>query len=349
MEATVYPSIHDNYQYFPVQPDSPRSATLRYRSTSCQSNGTNQYGSWIFFRFLCRVLHYTTAPDRRRSRTVRSCRRFWDAAAGHRRARSHGGTYSTKAIEDTPDGRGRGPSSICLRQFGVSQRSSGLVLQGRRRCIRARGGQLRRSTQSNDLDPRVRPDELMEPMYPHVERLREAASRGLSRTHIPRSTIDIDFPATPFSSARDGARPTTTLGALTISGDHARWERRRIDFRRRIRPSTQTSVNEWRSSCVMTDAGTRFPSCNEAARTLSCKRNPLDECPPQQQPTIHEGLSSSTSQDSRPGRRGRRCPRSRRRCSRSSSRGRGCTSRSGSGRRSSRRRRGSMDRRSLRP
>jgi hypothetical protein len=51
MEATVYPGIHDNYQYFP---SSPLSKSAPWQPIDVfQTKGTNQYGVWIFFHYLC--------------------------------------------------------------------------------------------------------------------------------------------------------------------------------------------------------------------------------------------------------------------------------------------------------
>ena len=57
MEATVYGSIHDNYQYFAASPLSSEVARDPGGRSTCSSrDGGNQYGAWIFFRFLCEIL-----------------------------------------------------------------------------------------------------------------------------------------------------------------------------------------------------------------------------------------------------------------------------------------------------
>jgi hypothetical protein len=99
MEATVYPTIHDNYQYFP---SSPLSRSRPWRPVDLfQPNGTNQYGSWIYFRFLC---EWMTDPDPTHHpiSTQPNCsilKDIWTAAAVTKGTKS-GGTYSTRAIKN---------------------------------------------------------------------------------------------------------------------------------------------------------------------------------------------------------------------------------------------------------
>ncbi len=105
MEATVYPSIHDNYQYFP---SSPISKSQPWRPIDLfQSQGTNQYGVWIFFHFLCQQFGGCDVV-----------REIWEDAAAAP-GTSNGLLYSTQAVEQAISDRG-GSFADVFRQFSVA-------------------------------------------------------------------------------------------------------------------------------------------------------------------------------------------------------------------------------------
>jgi mannose-6-phosphate isomerase-like protein (cupin superfamily) len=114
-EADVYPAIHDNYQYFPA---SPLSKTMPLKPIDrWEDNGLNQYGSWIFFRFLAEFFTdpshpIATAPD------PAFVHEIWhDAKATP--GTIDGGEYSTEAIESFLGAHGETFPSV-FRQFGVA-------------------------------------------------------------------------------------------------------------------------------------------------------------------------------------------------------------------------------------
>lgn len=112
MEASVYPSIHDNYQYFP---SSPISKSAPWRPVDLfQPQGGNQYGVWIFFHFLCQ--QYPDGCD--------IVQDIWDRAAVTPGTKS-GGTYSTQALSDELAARGDSFAEI-FRQFGVANSNTTL-------------------------------------------------------------------------------------------------------------------------------------------------------------------------------------------------------------------------------
>ncbi|MEO8290520.1 MAG: MXAN_6640 family putative metalloprotease [Gaiellaceae bacterium] len=121
MEATVYPTIHDNYQYFQSSPLS-RSNPWYPIDIFRGSAGSQQYGSWIFYRFLAEyftgvtttgTFPITTAPN------TLFARQIWENAASP--GGTNGGAYSTEAIEQMIADQGSGDTfPDLLRQFGVA-------------------------------------------------------------------------------------------------------------------------------------------------------------------------------------------------------------------------------------
>jgi len=105
MEATVFPSIPDNYQYLP---SSPLSKTRPWVSIdSFQPQGTNQYGVWIFFHFLCEKYGNCDIV-----------RDIWNRAAAVKGTKN-GQLYSTQAVEQAIANQGDTFADV-FRQFGVA-------------------------------------------------------------------------------------------------------------------------------------------------------------------------------------------------------------------------------------
>jgi hypothetical protein len=117
MEADVYPTIHDNYQYFPASPLSktrPSKPIDRW-----EQSGLNQYGSWIFFRFLAEYFTSPTHPmPSNTAPNAAFVREIWQDAKAVP-GTINGGLYSTQAIEDFLADHGENFTSI-FRQFGVA-------------------------------------------------------------------------------------------------------------------------------------------------------------------------------------------------------------------------------------
>jgi Family of unknown function (DUF6055) len=111
MEASVYPSIHDNYQYFP---SSPISKSAPWRPIDLfQPQGGNQYGVWIFFHFLCQ--QYGDCDI---------VREIWvDAEAAD--GTKNGGLYSTQAVEQAISDHGDTFADI-FREFSVANSNTTL-------------------------------------------------------------------------------------------------------------------------------------------------------------------------------------------------------------------------------
>lgn len=116
MEADVYPKIHDNYQYFPASPLSktePSKPIDRW-----EQKGLNQYGSWIFFRFLA---EYFSSPGVHPAPTAPNpafVKEIWDQAKAQP-GTINGLQYSTEAIESFLGANGESFASI-FRQFGAA-------------------------------------------------------------------------------------------------------------------------------------------------------------------------------------------------------------------------------------
>jgi hypothetical protein len=119
MEADVYPSIHDNYQYFPLSPlskSNPHRPIDRWGNSRTVFDGT-QYGSWIFFRFLAEFFTDTTHPIATAPNPAFVHEIWQDAKAVPKT--TNGGEYSTEAIETFLGAHSEDFPSI-LRQFGVA-------------------------------------------------------------------------------------------------------------------------------------------------------------------------------------------------------------------------------------
>jgi hypothetical protein len=116
MEADVYPAIHDNYQYFRA---SPLSKTTPLKPIDqWEDGGLNQYGSWIFFRFLA---EYFSSPGVHPAPTAPNpafVHEIWmDAKA--QPGTIKGLEYSTQAIETFLGNHGETFRSV-FRHFGVA-------------------------------------------------------------------------------------------------------------------------------------------------------------------------------------------------------------------------------------
>jgi hypothetical protein len=261
MEATVYPTIHDNYQYFPA---SPLSRSRPWRPVDLfQPNGTNQYGSWIYFRFLC---EWMTDPDPTHHpiSTQPNCsilKDIWDAAAVNKGTKS-GGTYSTQAIKDELAADGQVFVDL-FRRFGAANADPTAFY---------RDGALYTKAGSNATSYPVYPlppgGTVPMGMY-HMSNdyVRVAPDAGANAL-----TIDIDFPGSPFTPRASVLvyDKTGTLVAndeIGLDGDG-----------NSIAPYTVNSFSTTTVSkviVVLTNAGSRF-TCHRGT-TLSCGGNPRDD------------------------------------------------------------------------
>ena len=105
MEASVFPSIHDNYQYFP---SSPLSKQQPWRPIDLfQPSGINQYGVWIFFHFLCQQYGNCDIVQE-----------IWDDAKADPGTKN-GLQYSTQAVMQAIANHGDTFAGL-FRQFGVA-------------------------------------------------------------------------------------------------------------------------------------------------------------------------------------------------------------------------------------
>ena len=258
MEATVYPSIHDNYQYFPSSPLSKRNP---WRPIDLfQSNGTNQYGSWIFFRFLCEI--YTTHPivGRPDCSVVKD---FWVRAAVDPGTKT-GGTYSTKAITDQLTADGNNFADL-FRQFGAANADPAAFYKDG--ALYPKAG----SAGSNYALIPIPPDGDLDIGMFHMSNDYVRVKPGTGANSL---TIDINFPGSPFTPAATvlvyddtGALIANAEIALDVSGDAiAPYS---------VNPFTTATVSK--VIVVYTNAGTRF-TCKQGTN-LSCKGNSQDDTP----------------------------------------------------------------------
>ncbi|HWC32586.1 MAG TPA: MXAN_6640 family putative metalloprotease, partial [Actinomycetota bacterium] len=100
IEDDVFDGINDNLQFLPASPLSfgaPWHAIDHFHP-----HGSNQYGAWIFFRFLSEYFGSPTHPSSASDRTV--VRDIWAAADG--RGKANGGRYAIRAIEHVLTSRG---------------------------------------------------------------------------------------------------------------------------------------------------------------------------------------------------------------------------------------------------
>jgi hypothetical protein len=258
MEATVYPSIHDNYQYFP---SSPLSKANPWRPIDLfQSNGGNQYGVWIFFRFLCEI--YTPHPIvGQPDCTV--VRRFWEAAEVTNGTKS-GGTYSTKAITDTLTADGKDFADL-FRQFGAANAEPAAFYKDG--ALYPKAG----STGSNYALIPIPPDGDLDIGMFHMSNdyVRVKPNTGASSL-----TIDINFPGSPFSP-RATVLVYDDTGALIADDEIALDGSGDAIAPYSVNPFTTATVSK--VIVVYTNAGTRF-NCNKGTN-LSCKGNSQDDTP----------------------------------------------------------------------
>jgi hypothetical protein len=106
MEAAVYGSIHDNYQYFsssPIQPTNNNSDGPWLPVDIFGSQIFNQYGSWIWYRFLEEYFGSPTHPSTLRDPAIN--REIWQQAAAVP-GTNNGGKYSTQAMAAAIAARG---------------------------------------------------------------------------------------------------------------------------------------------------------------------------------------------------------------------------------------------------
>jgi hypothetical protein len=264
MEATVYPGIHDNYQYFP---SSPLSKSNPWRPIDLfQTNGTNQYGSWIFFRFLCEI--YTPHPivGQPDCSVVKD---LWERAAVNKGTKA-GGTYSTKAITDELTADGQDFVDL-FRQFGAANADPAAIYKD---------GALYPKAASNSTNYPMNPVNpagagLTTVMF-HMSNDYVKVKPGASANSL---TIDADFPASPFTPRataliydENGALTTTEIPLVNGNGS--------------LGPMAFDTGSVSKIIVVITNAGTRF-NCNHGTN-LSCKGDPLDDSP---------GISNSSAPD----------------------------------------------------
>jgi hypothetical protein len=107
MEADVYESIHDNYQYLlgasPLHPVNNNNEGPWLPIDLFHASLGSQYGSWIFYRFLEEYFGSPTHPDSDRDPTIN--RAIWGQAAAVA-GTNNGGKYSTQAIRAAIAARG---------------------------------------------------------------------------------------------------------------------------------------------------------------------------------------------------------------------------------------------------
>jgi hypothetical protein len=258
MEASVYPSIHDNYQYFT---SSPISKTAPWRPIDLfQPNGGNQYGVWIFFRFLC---EWMTDPDPSSHPIAAQpgcsvVRDFWDAAAVTPGSKT-GGTYSTQAIKDVLATNGQDFVDL-FRRFGAANADPAAFY--RDGGLYPKAGSSGPPYALHPLPPDGSLDIGMYHMSNDYVRVKPAAGAN-------SLTIDFDFPGDPFT-ARATALVYDDLGALTTT--EIALDSNGIGSLV-VNPFSPTTVSK--VIVVYTNAGTRF-NCKKGTN-LSCRGNPLDD------------------------------------------------------------------------
>ncbi len=258
MEASVYPGIHDNYQYFP---SSPISRSNPWRPIDLfQPNGSNQYGVWIFFRFLCEI--YTPHPIVGQP-DCSVVKKFWEGAAVDPGTKT-GGTYSTKAITDELTADGKNFAEL-FRQFGAANADPAAFYKDG--ALYPKAG----STGSNYALIAIPPDGDLDIGMFHMSNdyVRVKPNTGASSL-----TIDINFPGSPFTP-RATVLVYDDTGALTANDE--------IELDGSGDAITPYSVNPFTTATVSkvivvyTNAGTHF-ICNKGTN-LSCKGNSQDDTP----------------------------------------------------------------------
>jgi hypothetical protein len=258
MEATVYPTIHDNYQYFP---SSPLSKSKPWEPIDLfQSSGTNQYGSWIFFRFLCEWFTNPVHPIAVQP-NCSIVKEFWEAAAVNPGSKS-GGTYSTKAITDTLTAHAETFADL-FRRFGAANAEPSAFYKDGALYTKAAA-----SYTLNLLSAAGSPYEGHLSMF-HMSNDYFKVKPGTDASSI---TISLDFPAPPFTPRatlltfdENGVLQTPTEITLNGSGNGS------------TGPLTFDQASVSKMIVVLTNAGTRF-NCNHGTN-ISCHGLPLDDTP----------------------------------------------------------------------
>jgi hypothetical protein len=258
MEATVYPGIRDNYQYFP---SSPLSAKTPWRPIDLfQSSGTNQYGSWIYFRFLCESFTPHPISGQPDCSIVKD---FWDRAAVTPGTK-HGGTYSTHAIKDELASRAADFVDL-FRQFGVWNFAPAAFYKDGS-LFNTSAARNTTNYPVNQLNPRVQPYEPGTVMF-HMSNDYFKLKPGNSAASI---TIDVHFPASPYT-------PQATALVYDQNGVPTANKITLVNGEGSLGPIAFSTGTVTKIVLVFTNAGTRF-NCNQGT-PLSCRGTPLDDSP----------------------------------------------------------------------
>jgi hypothetical protein len=263
MEADVYPTIHDNYQYFPLSPLSktnPHRPIDRWGNSTTVFDGT-QYGSWIFFRFLAEYFTNTTHPI---STTPNPAfvREIWNDAKAVPNT-TNGGEYSTEAIETFLAAHGESFPSV-FRQFGVANAAPAAWYKDGA-LFKTRAGQ---SYTINIIDSG------------------SGGSADLKMTHMSNdywffkpgagtTTLDVDV---DFRFAVTS--PRATLLSFNASGGIVEQEVA-LDASGDTNPPVSVTFDSTVAKVVIvvTNASTRFTQCGSDQRApfFSCFGKPLDD------------------------------------------------------------------------
>jgi hypothetical protein len=122
MEADVYPTIHDNFQYFvfsPLTNPNTQDDGPWWPIDMFDAQSGNQYGDWIFYRFLEEYIGSPTHPDPTRNPAIN--RVIWEKAAAIA-GTNKGGKYSTQAIRSAITALG-GNFDAAFAEFGWANAS----------------------------------------------------------------------------------------------------------------------------------------------------------------------------------------------------------------------------------
>jgi hypothetical protein len=256
MEATVYPAIHDNYQFFSSSPLSRIDPTVPIDYFDPIS--TRPYGVWIFFRFLSEYFTdpghpITTKPD------PRIVREFWQKTAAIRGTRK-GGLYAIQAVRAAIAARGETFRQV-FAEFGAANAMPGAWYKDGAAYPTAGA----RDADTIGAGESVPGDVSMD----HLSNDYVVVRPGATATHLD---ITVNFP-----DPADGANATVlvfydgrieeTRMLLDASGAGTL---RRLDFA----PATVKKV-----VLVLTNDGARFSNCGGDRRfpTYSCSGKPLSD------------------------------------------------------------------------
>ena len=122
MEADVYPTIHDNFQYFvfsPLTNPNTQDDGPWWPIDTWDAQFGNQYGDWIFYRFLEEYIGSPTHPNPTRNPAIN--RVIWEKAAAIA-GTNKGGKYSTQAIRSAIAAFG-GTFDAAFAEFGWANAS----------------------------------------------------------------------------------------------------------------------------------------------------------------------------------------------------------------------------------